>query len=310
MAETSQDPPRTPAESTTPRPSTATRNLATPEPPPPPPIDAGLIPPGSSASAPDSVADSIVTHTTTVGGTGQTQVNVVNREFTSRPSTSDKSPTFYPQLPAKKTQADDDEDSEMSESTADRTHISSAMGHRRPPSRSHVPAIMPSYSFYHPLRPPAVVKAEGQRQIPQPESKQETDGSSKSRPASDEVASVQGKPSTEPLLPRGIVAKGSVRPLNPVMEVASRTTSMLSTQLLAIAPAVQSSPTSSPPQNGDIPKKRTKRTRNWEHFPGKTRYHLGGRIQSSNQYLASIFIATLIIIPIALYFVFTYLFSI
>jgi len=307
MAEIPQDPPRTPAESSTPRPNTATRSLTTPEPRPPPPINADLIPPGSSNSAPDSVSDSIITQTTTVGGTGQTQVNVVNREFTSRPSTSDKPSSFYPQLPAKKAAVDDDEDSEVSHSTANRTNVSSAMGHRRPPSRSHVAAIMPSYSFYHPLRPPAVTKAEGQQQIPQPEAKRESTSPIRSRPASSDVSSVQGKPSTEPLLPRPVVTKEPIRPLHPVIEAASRTTSMLSTQLLANAPPSQPSPKEPPsPPNGHIPKVSLKKSRNWEHFPGKTRFHLGGRVQTGKQYWASIGTTTLILIPTGLYYAFPY----
>src|SRR5579862_3243505 len=218
MADPPQDPPRTPAESITPRPSLpslAPRSITTPEPRPPPPIDAlGLIPPGSSASAPDSLADSIVTQTTTVGGSGQTQVNVVNREYSPRPSTSDKQPTFLPQIQGKKVIAaddddgdDDDDESEVSRSTANRTNISSTVGHRRPPSRSHVAAIMPSYSFYHPLRPPAVVKAEGQQQIPQTDMRQEAHSPPKSISPSEEVASVHDKPSTEALLPRPTTSK-------------------------------------------------------------------------------------------------------
>src|ERR1700737_134460 len=114
-------------------------------------------------SAPGSIAgESVASATPTLGGTSQTQITnvVAPRGFTPRPSTSDKphSHELYANIPTKPpTTKDTDNESQVSRSTAQRTNFSSTLGGtRRPPSRSHVPAIMPAYSFYHPLRPQAV----------------------------------------------------------------------------------------------------------------------------------------------------------
>jgi len=289
------------------------------------PIDA--VPPGSSPSVADSATDSITTQTTTtVGGPNQTQVNVINRETTvsSRPSTADNK-QFYPNIiPLKKhqqlqqlqqqqqQQETEDDDSEASRSTAQRTNMSSTIGHRRPPSRSHVPAIMPSYSFYHPLRPPAVVNAAAQQQIPQPEISATSEAQNRlaqSSSAGEEIPSVHGKPSTEPLLPATAPAK-DVHRLYPLVETASTRTNRGSTQLLANA-----APATSAPVSHTVPHPRVQepvmpsqqKTRNWEHFPGKTKYHLGGRVQFGRQYWANVGTLTLILIPTGLYFGFTYL---
>lgn len=270
------------------------------------------VPPGSSASVRESVADSIETATPTLGGSNQTQVNVVNRGFTPRPSTGDKpnSHQFYANLPTKRYGTTDvDNESLVSRSTAQRTNFSSMTmgGSRRPPSRSHIPAIMPAYSFYHPLRPPAVANASGQQQIPQTETKEEeTEARPTTSPQTEEVSSVHGKPSTEPLLPRPAVIKQETRQLHPVMEAASTRTSMLSSHLLGTsAPVIAPFATPMPQENNDIPRVSSK-TRNWQHFPGKTKYHLNGRLQFGTQYLANIVTATLILIPTGLYFGFTY----
>ena len=277
-------------------------------------------PPGSSASLQESIADSVETATPTLGGSTTTQVNVVNRGFTPRPSTSSDKPNtqhqFYANLPTAKTHRGDDNESLVSRSTAQRTNFSSSQvggGHRRPPSRSHVPAIMPAYSFYHPLRPPAIAQASGQQQMPQTEEivipQKEILGQG------DEISSVHGKPSTEPLLPKQVVlVKPEVPPrvLHPVVEAASNRTSMYSTHLLGTnaAPGIPRTSVSHQKNNGvlHVPvEKMNQETRNWQHFPGKTKYHLNGRVQFGTQYFANIGTAALIIIPSALYFAFTYL---
>lgn len=302
------------------------RVLSTMLPRPPPSAGASVAsnprPPGSSASVPESVT-SVVTATPTLGGSTQTQVNVVNREFTPRPSTSDKSQhQFYANIPPKRPgTTENDNESIVSRSTAHRTNMSSTGG-RRPPSRSHIPAIMPAYSFYHPLRPPAVANASGQQEIPQTTKTMEDEQlklpenqakpSDELRPATSqrslEFSSVHGKPSTEPLLPPPAAVKPGINQLHPVVEgsSASNRTSMLSAQLLRTTPPAQNP--SEPAKNGvkHITTKAT--TRNWQHFPGKTRYHLGGRVQFGTQYLANIGTGVLILIPVGLYFTFTYIF--
>jgi len=275
-------------------------------------------PPGSSASVHDSIADSVETATPTLGGSATTQVNVVNRGFTPRPSTSSDRPNtqhqFYANLTTGQTRSDDNE-SLVSRSTAQRTNFSSSQiggSTRRSASRSHVPAIMPAYSFYHPLRPPAVAQASGQQQMPQTEDVG-TVIPQKETAQEDDISSVHGKPSTEPLLPKQVTMKQEApRVLHPVVETASNRTSMYSTHLLgtSIAPAMPPAAVA-PEKNGvsPVPEQKTnKETRNWEHFPGKTKYHLNGRVQFGTQYFANIGTATLILIPTALYFAFTYLF--
>jgi len=277
-------------------------------------------PPGSSASLQDSVAESTDTATPTLGGSTTTQVNVVNRGFTPRPSTSSDKPNtqhqFYANIPTAKTHRGDDNESLVSRSTAQRTNFSSSQvggGHRRPPSRSHVPAIMPAYSFYHPLRPPAIAQASGQQQMPQTEEivipQKEVPGQG------DEISSVHGKPSTEPLLPKKVaLVKQEVPPrvLHPVVETASNRTSMYSTHLLRTSTAPGIPPASVPQQKNNgvlhVPvQNMNQETRNWQHFPGKTKYHLNGRVQFGTQYFANIGTGALIVIPSALYFAFTYL---
>jgi hypothetical protein len=265
-------------------------------------------PPGSSASIAASVADSISTATPTLGGSNQTQVNVVNREFTPRPSTDDKpsSSQFYANLSPKQHGATDETESMVSRSTAQRTNFSSSMGGpRRSASRSHVPAIIPAYSFYHPLRPPAVANASAQQQIPETKPTPEADPQRQSLISQhpDEISSVHGKPSSEPLLPRPAPTKQESRPLHTVIETASNRTSILPTQLLAahlpsIPPATALDPANSA-------SKAPPKTRNWQHFPGKTKYHLNGRVQFGTQYWANIGTAASILIPAALYFAFT-----
>jgi len=258
-------------------------------------------PPGSSASlqesiVPESVADSVETATPSLGGSNQTQVNIVSRGFTPHPSTADKpNHQFYANLPVKRP-ADNDNESFISRSTAARTNFSSTMGPRRPPSRSHVPAIMPAYSFYHPLKPPAVASAAGEQQLAHATAEVSSEPSSMAK-QSEDVSSVHGKPSTEPLLPKPAALK-QVNPLNPVAETTSNRTSMLSATLMR-PPAPEARPHE---KNGIKPP----RTRNWQHFPGKTNYYLGGRVQFGSQYLAPLGTLTLILIPIALYFAFTY----
>jgi hypothetical protein len=272
-------------------------------------------PPGSSASGPGSIAESVETVTPTLGGSVQTQVNVVNRGFTPRPSTADKpnSHQFYANLPVKRHGATDiDNESLISRSTAQRTNFSSTMGgSRRPPSRSHIPAIMPAYSFYHPLRPPAVANASGQQQIPQTKPIEElearpTTSSPTTSQQADEISSVHGKPSKEPLLPKPAAVRQEPRALHPVFETASNRTSMRSTKLLGtntpVAPPVAFQPSQ---EKKEVPQP-PKQTRNWQHFPGQTRYHLHGRIQFGTQYWANIGTAVLIFIPTGLYFAFTY----
>ena len=272
-------------------------------------------PPGSSASVAASIADSVETATPTLGTSAQTQVNVVNRGFT--PADKPNPHQFYANLPAKRHgNTDADNESMISRSTAQRTNISSSNvgGHRRPPSRSHVPAIMPAYSFYHPLRPPAVASASGQEQIaqtPKAMDDQPPVVPGETPSVNDEISSVHGKPSTEALLPKPPAPplRTEFRPLHPVAETASNRTSMHSTQLLgANAPVVPPAPTPQPKQKPEVPKL-AKHTRNWEHFPGKTRYHLGGRVQFGTQYWANIGTAALILIPTSLYFAFTYVLS-
>lgn len=137
--------------------------------------------------------------------------------------------------------------------------------------------------------------------IPQKETQQE-----------DEISSVHGKPSTEPLLPKQVAVKQQVPiVLHPVIEAASARTSMYSAHLLgaSTAPVVPSASVAQEKKNGvsHVPEQKTnKDTRNWEHFPGRTRYHLNGRVQFGTQYFANIGTATLILIPTALYFAFTY----
>lgn len=263
-------------------------------------------PPGSSASGLESIADSIETVTPTLGGSTQTQVNVVNRGFTPRPSTADKPNThqFYANLPLKRHGATDiDNESLMTRSTAQRTNVTVG-GSRRTPSRSHIPAIMPAYSFYHPLKPPAVANASGQQQIPQTKQDEESGVRPGTSPTTsqqtDEVSSMRGKPSTEPLLPKPAVVKTEPRVLHPVSEIASNRTSMHSSQLLGANAPVLLPPTTLHEKNGP-PK-----TRNYQHFPGNTKYHLHGRVQFGTQYLANIATVTLILIPTGLYFTFTY----
>lgn len=266
-------------------------------------------PPGSSASVAASIADSVETATPTLGGSNQTQVNVVTRGFTP-PDRPNPHP-FYANLAMKRHGTTDaDNESMVSRSTAQRTNFSSSNvgGHRRPPSRSHVPAIMPAYSFYHPLRPPAVTSDPGQEEIVQAEKtsgEQSPAVRGETPSTNDDVSSVHGKPSTEALLPKpsGGHVKDEPRRLHTVAEIASNRTSMYSTQLLgAAAPIVH--PTASPQPNAEVQK--PPQTRNWEHFPGKTKYHLGGRVQFGTQYWANIGTATLVLIPTGLYFAFTY----
>src|SRR5579859_2471391 len=107
MAETSSDSPTAEVEAT-PQTTLATdSNVLSTTPHSPPSAGASLAsnppPPGSSASVAESVNSSVVTATPTLGGSTHTQVNVVNREFTPRPSTSDKSQhQFYANIPAKR----------------------------------------------------------------------------------------------------------------------------------------------------------------------------------------------------------------
>jgi len=284
--------------------------IATPTPTPTPqeqgnsPLTTDQPPP---PSAPSSVTDeSLRTVTPTLGGSTQTQITNVNRGLASRPPTSDRSdpPQFYPNLPLRRpSTSQDDNESLVSRSTAHRTNISSTGGHtRRPPSRSHVPAIMPAYSFYHPLRPPAVAQASGQQEIPEDKPVEE-----QTRPATStqsEEISVSGKPSTEPLIPRLAAIKQDAGTLHPVAEVSSRRTSMMSTQLLSTnAP---SAPAIAPATRRNNAMQDTDKSRNWQHFPGRTKYHLGGRVQFGTQYWANIGTATLILIPTGLYFAFPY----
>lgn len=281
-------------------------------------------PPGSSASIPESAASSVVTATPTLGGSTHTQVNVVNREFTPRPSTSDRPHhQFFANIPQKRlgtANSENDNESTVSRSTVHRTNMSATGGGRRPPSRSHVPAIMPAYSFYHPLRPPAIANASGQQEIPQTAKsieeqikaiENQAKANEELRPTtsqrSEEFSSVHGKPSTEPLIPPPAILKPGATPLHPVVEgsSASNRTSMHSAQLLRTTPPAQNPPTQS--KNGVAHATTTKITRNWQHFPGKTHYHLGGRVQFGTQYLANVVTAVLILIPVGLYFAFTYL---
>ena len=294
------------------------RQAATPSTTPPSPQ-----PPGSSASVPASVADSIETVTPTLGGSAQTQVNVVNRGLPPRPSTGDKpgsSHQFYPpNLAARRhaATADNDNDSLISRSTAQRTTFSVGGTGRRPPSRSHIPAIMPAYSFYHPLRPPAVANASAAQQIPETNPLDEPERRPNESPATSSMQtdegpsnSMHGKPSIEPLLPMPAVVKqdNSTRVLQPVIETASTRTSMLNTQILGnrtptparLPPiAIVQEKTSGNSQSID-------KTRNWQHFPGGTHYHLGGRVQFGTQYFANIVTITLLLIPTGLYFAFPY----
>ena len=280
-------------------------------------------PPGSSASAPGSFADSVETMTPTLGGSGQTQVNFVNRGLPPRPSTADKpgsSHQFYPpNLAARRhaATADNDNDSLVSRSTAQRTTFSVGGTGRRPPSRSHIPAIMPAYSFYHPLRPPAVANASAAQQIPETEPLDEPERRPNKSPAASSMQtdegpsnSMHGKPSIEPLLPVPAVVKhGNIaRVLHPVIETASTRTSMLNTQILGnkTPTAARLSPIAMMQEKKNGNSLSTDKTRNWQHFPGKTHYHLGGRVQFGTQYFANIGTITLLLIPTGLYFAFTY----
>jgi len=323
MADTPDDqvppPPSTPPpeiDSTAEDPPTSDQKTdAEPPPPgnPPSTTNPSPQPPGSSASGIESIADSIDTVTPTLGGSTQTQVNVVNRGFTPRPSTADKpnSHQFYANLPLKRHGATDaDNESLVSRSTAQRTNFSSTGGSRRPPSRSHIPAIMPAYSFYHPLKPPAVANAAGQQQIPQtkedeePEVRPGTSPTPTTSQQTDEISLMHGEPSTEPLLPRPAIVKAERRTLHPVSEIASNRTSMHSTQLMGTNNPVLLPPTTLQEKNGIA---QAPTTRNYQHFPGKTTYHLHGRVQFGTQYWANIGTTTLILIPTGLYFAFTYL---
>ena len=330
MAETSNDTPTADVETIPQASLAADSNIPSTMPRPPPSAGASLAPspppPGSSASVPESVSSSVVTATPTLGGSTQTQVNVVNREFTPRPSTSDKSQhQFYANIPTKRQgtgTTENDNESIISRSTAQRTNMS-ATGGRRPPSRSHVPAIMPAYSFYHPLRPPAVANASGQQEIAQTaksiedqlkSAENQAKATEELRPTtsqrSEEFSSVHGKPSTEPLIPPPTTVKSEINQLHPVAEASSTSnrTSMHSAHLLRTTPPAQNPPAQ--PKNGvNHTTTSTATTRNWQHFPGKTHYHLGGRVQFGTQYLPNIGTGVLILIPAGLYFAFTYLLS-
>ena len=128
----------------------------------------------------------------------------------------------------------------------------------------------------------------------------------------DEISSVHGKPSTELLLPKQVAMKQEVsKVLQPVMETASNRTSMYSTHLLGTTAAAAAVPpvANSQEKNGishSQVQTAKQQTRNWEHFPGKTKYHLNGRVQFGTQYFANIGTTTLILVPTALYFAFTY----
>jgi hypothetical protein len=239
------------------------------------------------SSAVGSIADSISTATPTLGGSNQTQVNVLNREFPMRPSTAERPHPFYPGFPPTRKQTDNDNDSFISRSTAARTNFSTSMG-RRPPSRSHIPAIMPAYSFVHPLPPPAVASASAQQQIAP--AKEDPVPRPLTSPQ-DEITSVHGKPSTERLIPSPTI-KQENNQLYPVAESSNP-----SAENVHVPP-----PTTVQPVN----QTNQPRTRNWQHFPGKTKYHLNGRVQFGTQYLANFATATLILIPTGLYFAFTY----
>jgi hypothetical protein len=278
-------------------------------------------PPGSSASASapgSSVADSVDTVTPTLGGSAQTQVNVVNRGLPPRPTTADRSSSsqqFYASLSARRhaATADNDNDSLVSRSTAQRTTFSVGGTARRPPSRSHIPAIMPAYSFYHPLRPPAVANASAAQQIPETKPLDETP---EVRPdispaVSSEGPSMHGKPSTEPLLPKpAAFRQDNSRVLHPVIEIASTRTSMLnSSQMLGNkTPTTARLPPIAILQEKNANSQSMDKTRNWQHFPGKTHYHLGGRVQFGTQYFANVGTITLLLIPTGLYFAFPYRF--
>jgi hypothetical protein len=279
-----------------------------------------IKPPGSSTSAAESIATSGATETATpsLGGSSQTQVNVLNRQFTPRPSTADKpnAHQFYANLPAKRPGTmETDNDSLVSRSTAQRTNFSSTVGGvRRPRSRSHVSAIMPAYSFYHPLKPPAVASASAQQQLsqdskstedqimPADELKVDHDIRRTTSLQTEDFSSVHGKPSTEPLLPGAAMLKQE-RTLHPVIETASNRVSGHSAQFQGNLGPSLPSPLSHA-TNGIT--QSDKNTRNWQHFPGKTKYHLGGRVQFGTQYWANIGTGFLILLPSGLYFAFTY----
>jgi palmitoyltransferase ZDHHC9/14/18 len=323
MAETPENLPTTDTDSSPQNPSSSGPTpIQEPQPQTTPPSISSTQPPGSSASVPESIALSGTNETATpsLGGSSHTQVNVVNRQFTPRPSTADKpnAHQFYANLPIKRPgTTETDNDSQISRSTAQRTNFSSTVGGvRRPRSRSHVSAIMPAYSFYHPLKPPAVASASAQQQLSQeakamgdqilPAEELRVRDQEIRRTTSmqtEDFSSVHGKPSTEPLLPGPAVLKQGIRPLNPVIENASNRASRQSTQLQVNTGPALPSP-SSQSRNGVLPS--NKATRNWEHFPGKTKYHLGGRVQFGTQYWANIGTGLLILLPSGLYFAFTY----
>jgi hypothetical protein len=158
---------------------------------------------------------------------------------------------------------------------------------RRPPSRSHIPAIMPAYSFVHPLRPPAVANASAQEQIA-PAKPEEDEPPPRPLTSTQDEISVQGKPSKEPLLPFPPVILETL--LNPVDETTTRQETLNQPTL----------------QEDTLNNVNATRTRNWQHFPGKTKYHFNGRLQFGTQYLANFATASLILIPTGLYFAFTY----
>lgn len=270
--------------------------------------------PRPESAATSVAAESVTSAAPTLGGSSQTQItNVVSRGFTPRPSTADKASNhqFFANIPTNRpTTANTDNESNISRSTAQRTNFSVG-GTRRPPSRSHVSAIMPAYSFYHPLRPPAVANASGQRQMAQTKPVEDirpmTASPTDTRPMTSmqvDNNSVHGKPSTEPLLPRPVVVK-QAPPLHPVVESTSNGASRSnSIQMLSTSATTVPRQTPLPAPNIN---QSTKKTRNWQHFPGKTKYHLGGRVQFGTQYWANIGTGILVLIPTGLYFAFTYI---
>jgi hypothetical protein len=170
---------------------------------------------------------------------------------------------------------------------------------------------MPAYSFYHPLRPPAVANASAAQQIPETKPLEETP---EVRPdvspaVSSEGPSMHGKPSTEPLLPKPVAFRqDNSRVLHPVIEIASTRTSMLnSTQMLGNkTPTTARLPPIAILQEKNVNSQAMDKSRNWQHFPGKTHYHLGGRVQFGTQYFANVGTIILLLIPTGLYFAFPY----
>ena len=151
-----------------------------------------------------------------------------------------------------------------------------------------------------------MTNASGQQQIPQEkttdqQSQIQKDGSVHT----DDFSSVYGKASKDPLLPKAASPKQDTTPLNPVVEITSTRTSMLHAEpqkhTIPVKSGVDATKNGTTLANHEAKKK----TRNWEHFPGKTRYYLGGRVQFGRQYWASIGTAVLIFIPTGLYFAFT-----